>query len=495
MNPTDEVLASCKRTLCVWLCGVGVGLTWATVAWAQAPVYPPKAAWGEPISLQLEGVPVRLALQSIAEMAGINLVVSDQVSGSVSLQLEDVAWPDALEVIAVTSGIRVQRQGDVYWVTPRAAEAKQSVGPSTSQPLGGGSELAAAPVLLTPPQKVVSRVFRLNYAKAVDLLQQLQGVSRGAAARRASGLLNAAATKPSDVQPPAMALPDSTPSMWADGRSNQLFVVDTESNVARIEQWIAALDVPVKQVVIEARIVEADQNFSRQLGVRLGSAGAQPVTWGNHIGVGPTYEAVAGLSGSAALPFVSLPAAGVNGYAAATFAVSLFGSGVSRFLNLEISALEADGKGKVISSPHVVTTDRVTATIQQGTEYPYQTVSANGQTSVEFRRASLKLEVTPRITPNGYVLLSLVVHKDSRGETTASGIAINTKQVQTEVLVEDGGTLVIGGILEEYERADVTQVPVLGEIPVIGNVFKSTSKRVDKTEVVVFITPRVLDHP
>ena len=128
MNPTDEVLASCKRTLCVWLCGVGVGLTWATVAWAQAPVYPPKAAWGEPISLQLEGVPVRLALQSIAEMAGINLVVSDQVSGSVSLQLEDVAWPDALEVIAVTSGIRVQRQGDVYWVTPRAAEAKQSVG-------------------------------------------------------------------------------------------------------------------------------------------------------------------------------------------------------------------------------------------------------------------------------------------------------------------------------------------------------------------------------
>jgi type IV pilus assembly protein PilQ len=188
--------------------------------------------------------------------------------------------------------------------------------------------------------------------------------------------------------------------------------------------------------------------------------------------------------------FVNLPSSGVGGFAPAAFAVSLFSSAANRFLNLEISALEADGRGKIVSSPRVVTADQVKALIEQGTEFPYQTATSSGATAVAFRKANLKLEVTPQITPEGGIILDVDINKDSRGETTAAGIAIDTKHVQTQVLVENGGTVVIGGIFSEESRDTITKVPLLGDIPLLGNLFKNKNNSTSKTELLIFITPR-----
>ncbi|MCY1370918.1 Type IV pilus biogenesis and competence protein PilQ [compost metagenome] len=190
--------------------------------------------------------------------------------------------------------------------------------------------------------------------------------------------------------------------------------------------------------------------------------------------------------------FVNLPSSGAGGFAPAAFALSLFSSAANRFLNLEISALEADGRGKIVSSPRVVTADQVKALIEQGTEFPYQTATSSGATAVAFRKANLKLEVTPQITPEGSIILDVDINKDSRGETTAAGIAINTKHVQTQVLIENGGTVVIGGIFEQNETEDVTKVPLFGDIPVVGNLFKNKNKTANKSELLIFITPRTI---
>jgi type IV pilus assembly protein PilQ len=191
--------------------------------------------------------------------------------------------------------------------------------------------------------------------------------------------------------------------------------------------------------------------------------------------------------------FLSLPAVGLGGLNPATLAVSLFDAvNTSRFLNLEMSALEADGRGKIVSSPRVVTADQVKALIEQGTEFPYQTATSSGATAVAFRKANLKLEVTPQITPEGSIILDVDVAKDSRGETTTQGIAINTKRVQTQVLVENGGTVVIGGIFELLETEDVSKVPVLGDIPYVGNLFKNKTTTTNRSELLIFITPRVI---
>jgi type IV pilus assembly protein PilQ len=190
--------------------------------------------------------------------------------------------------------------------------------------------------------------------------------------------------------------------------------------------------------------------------------------------------------------FFNLPAAGQGGFSPASFAVSLFGAGANRFLNLELSALEADGKGKLVSSPRIVTADQQKALIEQGTEFPYQQATSSGATSVAFRRATLKLEVTPQITPEGNIILDLDISKDSRGETTAAGIAINTKHIRTQVLVENGGTVVIGGIFELTEAENETKVPLLGDLPAVGNLFKSKQRSSNKQEMLVFITPKMV---
>jgi type IV pilus assembly protein PilQ len=261
-------------------------------------------------------------------------------------------------------------------------------------------------------------------------------------------------------------------------------------------------------VLIEARIVEADDKFGRSLGVRLGGADLRGVRGGdsgysvgggNRIALGGSYDAISSTTSQISNPmtttnttFFNLPAIGLGGATPASFALSLFNSSANRFLNLELSALEADGRGKVVSSPRVVTADQVKAIIEQGVEYPYQTAAASGATTLAFRRAGLKLEVTPQITPEGNIILDVQVNKDSPGEILLGARAINTKRVQTQVLVENGGTVVIGGIFESEDQDSETKVPFLGDVPIVGNLFKTRNKTVNKSELLVFITPKVV---
>ena len=298
-------------------------------------------------------------------------------------------------------------------------------------------------------------------------------------------------------------------SAFGEPRTNQLFVTDIPSKLALIQEMVSKLDIPVRQVMIEARIVEAQDTFGRSLGVRLGGADLRGIQGGqagypvgggsDRVAFAGTYDAMtatttqsSGSLNNLNTTLVNLPAIGQGGYAPATFAMALFSNAANRFLNLELSAMEADGKGKIVASPRVVTADQAKALIEQGTEYPYQQATSSGATSTAFRKASLKLEVTPQITPEGNVILDVDVTKDSRGETTAQGIAINTKHVRTQVLVENGGTVVIGGIFELQENESVSQVPLLGDVPYLGNLFKTRTRNTSKQELLVFITPKVI---
>lgn len=333
-----------------------------------------------------------------------------------------------------------------------------------------------------------TQAFQLNYSKAAEVALQLSRPASGASGTR---ILSARG------------------SVLAEPRTNQLFVNDIPSKLEEVQQLIAKLDIPVRQVLIEARIVEASDTFGKSLGVRLGGSDLRGVNGGNagyslggsgnRAAFGATYDAVTGTSGERATAltnvntsFVNLPALGQGGYSPSTFAISLFSSAANRFLNLELSALEADGKGKLVSSPRIVTADQTKALIEQGTEFPYQQATSSGATSVAFRKANLKLEVTPQITPEGGIILDLDINKDSRGETTAAGIAINTKHIKTQVLVENGGTVVIGGIFELTEAENEAKVPLLGDLPGVGILFKSKTRTTAKSELLVFITPKVI---
>jgi type IV pilus assembly protein PilQ len=285
-------------------------------------------------------------------------------------------------------------------------------------------------------------------------------------------------------------------------------LTDVPSRLEQVQQLISKLDIAVRQVLIEARIVEASDTFGKSLGVRLGGSDLRGVRGGdagysignnNRIALGGSYNAVSSTTGESAnalnttnTSFINLPAAGQGGFAPATFAVSLFSAAANRFLNLELSALEADGKGKLVSSPRVVTSDQTKAMIEQGTEIPYLQATSSGATSVSFRRATLKLEVTPQITPEGNIILDLDINKDSLGDVVAGLITINTKKVKTQVLVENGGTVVIGGIFELTESDSEARVPLLGDLPAVGNLFKQKQRTSIKQEMLVFITPKMI---
>lgn len=292
-------------------------------------------------------------------------------------------------------------------------------------------------------------------------------------------------------------------SVIYETRTNQLFVSDIPSKLEEVQALIAKIDIPVRQVLIEARIVEADDSFGRSLGVRLGLNDARTidVSGSQRVAIGGNLNAVAFRTGQTTTRpsitdtnFLNLPASAQGGFQPASFAVSLFGSGLNRFLNLELSALEADGRGKVVSSPRIVTADQIKAVIQQGTKIPYQRATSSGATSIEFVDATLKLDVTPQITPEGNVILEVSVNKDSVGAVTNNVPSIDTKSIQTQVLVENGGTVVIGGIFEQTDRSDVAQVPLFGDIPVVGNLFKTRTNSSRKTELLIFLTPKVVSE-
>lgn len=422
---------------------------------------------GERLSLNFQNIDVRSLLQVFADFTNLNIVTSDSVTGTLSLRLKDVPWDQALQIVLDSKGLASRRNGNVLWVAPRGELATKEKAELESQQQ------------VTELEPLRSQVFRLNYQSAGDVRNMLLGTG---AAGGAGGAVGGGATS---------RVLSKRGSLTADLRTNQLFVSDIPSKLEEVQAFIQKIDIPVRQVMIEARIVEADDTFSRNLGAKLGFASKT-----NGAGYGNTYSNVLSPVTQNATwdnsPAISFPANGINGVNAATVAVSLFNAGAGRFLALELSALEADGRGKIISSPRVVTADNIKALIEQGTEIPYQQATSSGATSVSFKKANLKLEVTPKITPDGNVFLDVDVNKDSVGIQTTNGFAIDTKHVQTQVLVENGGTVVIGGIYTQNERTDVNKVPLLGDIPVVGNLFKSTNKINNRTELLVFLTPRVL---
>jgi len=431
---------------------------------------------GQKLSLNFQNIEVRSLLQVIADFTNFNVITSDSVSGAITLRLQDVPWDQALDIILQSKGLGMRKVGNVLWVAPKdEINAKEKL----------DLESAAALQILEPLR---TQSFQMNYTKASEVAAQLTASGGGGAPGASSRLLSPRG------------------SVISEARTNQLFVTDTAAKLEQVQQLITKLDIPVRQVMIEARIVEASDTFGKSLGVKLGGAdlraqqggdGGYSLGGANRVAFGNTYsDAVAssGAGGTVGLTnnFVNLPAVGQNGYNPATFALSIFSAAANRFLNLEISALEADGKGKVVSSPRVVTADQIKALIEQGTELPYQVASSSGATSIAFRKANLKLEVTPQITPEGNIILALDVNKDTVGQSTAAGFAINTKHIQTQVLVENGGTVVIGGIFEMTESDSETKVPLLGDLPGVGNLFKTRSRIANKQEMLVFITPKVI---
>ena len=430
---------------------------------------------GEKLSLNFQNIEVRSLLQVIADFTNFNIVTSDTVTGALTLRLKDVPWDQALQIIMDAKGLGMRKTGSVLWIAP-----KDEIDARTKKDF----EAAQAIQKLEP---LKTQAYQLNYAKAADILAQLT------TSASSSGGVN---TRFLSERGSAISEP----------RTNQLFVTDTPSKLEEVRLLLASLDVAVRQVLIEARIVEARDTFGRSLGVRLGATdlranrggdGGYGLGGDNRVAFGTSYNNAVASSGAGGTTntsgnFVNLPASLSSVTSVGSFALSIFNSAANRFLTLELSAMEADGKGRIVSSPRIITADQTKALIEQGTEYPYAVTAPNGATTLAFKKAVLKLEVTPQITPEGNIILDLDVNKDSRGETTTQGVAIDTKHVKTQILIENGGTVVIGGIFEMEETNQENKIPVLGDVPVVGNLFKSRTKESTKREMLVFITPKVI---
>ena len=434
-----------------------------------------KGYQGEKLSLNFQNIDVRAVLQVIADFTDFNIITSDTVGGSLTLRLKDVPWDQALDIILQAKGLDMRKNGNVIWIAPRdELAAKEKLQLESRQQI-------------TELEPLRTETFQLNYHKAKAVFDFLKNKDQTVLSKRGSVI--------------------------ADERTNKLFVTDSPSRLEDLRRLIGEIDIPARQVVIEARIVEAEDNFTKNVGARLGyhdrtptasqsklgnlsySLGGNNIDTGFHTGQISSYtENVANYLLNT--PNVNLPASGIAGKQAGQFSFVLFNSSATRFINLELSALEADGKGKIISSPRVVTADQVEALIEQGVEIPYQQATSSGATSVSFRKANLALKVKPQITPDGRVNLTVDVNKDSPSAliTGGAGVAIDTKHVKTEVLVDNGGTVVIGGIYTQDERNITTKIPVLGDMPYVGFLFKHNEKKDNKTELLVFITPKIISQ-
>lgn len=436
---------------------------------------------GEKLSLNFQNIEVRSLLQVIADFTNFNIVTSDTVTGSLTLRLKDVPWDQALQIVMDSKGLGMRKTGSVLWIAP-----KDEIDERTKKDF----EAAKAIEKLEP---LKTQAFQMNYAKATDMVTQLTTTNKGSAgAGGASSQARFLTERGSAI---------------AEPRTNQLFVTDTPSRLEDVKALLAKLDIPIRQVLIEARIVEARDTFGRSLGVRLGAADLRAnrggdggyslggsgnrVAWGTNYGNAVASSGAGGTTDSTG-NFVNLPAklSGVD--SVGSFALSIFNSAANRFLTLELSAMEADGKGRVISSPRLITADQTKALIEQGNEFPTQVQDAMGGYKIQWKTAVLKLEVTPQITPEGNIIMDLDITRDNRGDVTPWGISVNKRHVQTQVLVENGGTVAIGGIFEMEETNTENKIPVLGDVPVVGNLFKSRTKESEKRELLIFVTPKVI---
>lgn len=461
---------------------------------------------GEKLSLNFQRVDVRDVLKVIADFTGKNIVVSDSVSGSVTLGLKDVPWDQALDVIMKSKGLDMRVNGSVISIAPAEEFAAKEKAQLTAE-----AERETLETLRT-------EVFSLRYQKAMDFRNMLLGGGSGGT----SGTSGSVGTTGGSTAGRTNRILSQRGSVTFDARTNTIFVQDTPKKLEEVQVIINKVDVPVKQVMIESRMVIASNTFSKSLGARFGIS--QTGTPGSN-----TNLSIGGTLGNKATAFTApttvggtgtytlgtqggtIQSATLNNYTVSSngqpdlmsnlpvtnayggIALSLLKLSANLLLNLELSALEADSRGKVISSPRVTTANQQKARIAQGVEIPYQSATSSGATAVSFKKAELSLEVTPQITPDQRIIMDLDVRKDSRGETLPGGVAINTQNVQTQVLVGNGETVVLGGIYEQVSQKSTDKVPFFGDLPVVGYAFKRNTRQEDKTELLIFITPKVMD--
>ncbi|MFZ5503795.1 MAG: type IV pilus secretin PilQ [Pseudomonadota bacterium] len=414
---------------------------------------------GEKLTLNFQKIDVREALNVIADFTDLNMVISDTVAGNLTLRLKDVPWDQALDIILQSRGLDMRKNGNVIQVAPREEiAAKEKIDLTAKNDIADLEELH-------------TESFQLSYQTGAAMVKILSDEKQRILSKRGSVVV--------------------------DARTNTLFVQDTPSRLEEVRRIIKQIDIPVRQVLIEARFVAAGDTFNRDLGVRLGynsldtfdlgggSGGLQGNIGANAVNAGP----LAGTTFPANTPNVNLPVAG----AAGTLSMLLFNSAVSKVLSVELTASELDGKTKNIASPRVVTADKTEATISTGVQIPYQQATSSGATNIAFKDATLSLKVTPNITPDDHVNMKLDVNQDTVG-TIFSGVpSINTKKVSTQVLVENGGTVVIGGVYTQDISNSTTKVPLLGDVPVLGALFRRNNKSDVKSELLIFITPKIVD--
>jgi len=408
---------------------------------------------GEKLSLNFQDIEVRSVLQLIADFTGLNLVASDTVGGSITLRLQNVPWDQALDLILKTKGLDKRQIGNVLLVAPAdEIAAREKLELETSKQI---AELA--PVRLD--------IIQVNYAKAAEVVSLIRADQE---------------------------LISSRGFVSSDDRTNTISVRETSEKLEEIRRLVANWDVPVRQVSVEARIVRAQTNVSQDLGVRWGAQGRATADGGTDtIVVGGTQGGLAGINtvGALGLPSDLNVDLGVNN-SAGSIAFGYIGTDV--LLDLELNAFESDGQIEIVSQPRVVTADRQTASIKSGQEVPYQEASSSGATSTEFKEATLSLEVTPQITPDDKIIMDLIVTQDSIGEDTPNGPAINTNEVTTQILVGNGETVVLGGIFESTNSKTVTKTPFLGDIPYLGRLFKRTEMTDLRSELLIFVTPKII---
>lgn len=430
---------------------------------------------GEKLSLNFQDVEVRAVLQVIADFTGFNIVTSDSVQGNLTLRLQDVPWDQALDIILQAKGLDMRKNGNVIWIAP--AEELADREKVQLETMRAKNDL----------EPVRTQIFQVNYHKAKEIAEFLSKSTGGGDGIHAS----------------RTAL-SSRGSVTFDDATNKLFVTDIGSKLEEISLLLQQIDLPPQQVLIEARIVEATKGFSRDLGVRLGvgASGGKIIGYrdGNPIrraSIGSSLDSTMSTAGQTSAttvtPNVDLPASTSN---AGLLSMVLWNTAATRFLNLELSALETDGKGRILSSPKVLTANQKEAVIAQGEEVPYlNTTSQNGAT-VEFKKAELELKVKPQITPDGRVAMTVEIKKDkvawNRMIAGTDNPPIDTRKLTSDVLVENGGTVVLGGIFEEEESNKVDKVPLLGDIPVVGNLFKNRHTDTSQKELLIFITPRIV---
>lgn len=417
---------------------------------------------GDRLTLNFQDIETRAVLQIIADFTSMNVVVSDTVKGNVTLRLQNVPWDQALDIILKSKGLAMRSNGNVVMIAPSAELAERE-----KQELESQRKVEELTMLR-------AEFVQINYAKAAEIVALLKNKDN--------------------------TLLSSRGSVTVDERTNTLLIMETEERLADIRRMIRRLDIPVRQVLIESRIVVANDDFTRELGTRWGASTTRVDSSGRLIGTSGSTEGLTSLQNAVINGDefevndgmnVNLPVANPAG----SIAIGVLSANYN--VNLELSALQAEGRGEVVSSPRVITSNQKEAYIEQGVEVPYAEASSSGATTVSFKKAVLSLRVTPQITPDDRVIMDLQVHKDTVGEQVPSAAggfipSIDKREVQTQVLVNNGDTVVLGGIYETERGKTVTKVPLLGDIPGLGVIFRSTQTIDDKAELLVFVTPKII---